>query len=206
MNRSQVHYKTWDDSILIAEYMSSQNQLYFGELYERYADKVYSKCYTMLKDEGLAGDAAQEIFTKIFLKLASFNGQAKFSTWVFSITYNYCIDLIRRNKKLKVTLSVDDDEKNLQIAAPQQEISDAEFLELDLKRLYNAMEELSPEERALLILKYKDNLSIKELAEMTQKNESAIKMRLKRAKEKVKSRYNELLITLVIFTILWMKK
>ena len=206
MNRSQVHYKTWDDSILIAEYMSSQNQLYFGELYERYADKVYSKCYTMLKDEGLAGDAAQEIFTKIFLKLASFNGQAKFSTWVFSITYNYCIDLIRRNKKLKVTLSVDDDEKNLQIAAPQQEISDAEFLELDLKRLYSAMEELSPEERALLILKYKDNLSIKELADMTQKNESAIKMRLKRAKEKVKSRYNELLITLVIFTILWMKK
>lgn len=206
MTRPQAIYKTWEDSMLIAKYIDTQNQLYFGELYERYADKVYSKCYTMLKDDGLAGDAAQEIFTKIFLKLSTFNGQAKFSTWVFSITYNYCIDLIRRNKKFKGTLSTDDDEKNLQIAAPQQEMSDAEFLELDLKRLYRAMEDISPEERALLILKYKDNLSIKDLAEMTQKNESTIKMRLKRAKEKVRAQYETLLISTIIFIILWTKK
>lgn len=206
MIRPQGTYKTWDDTQLIANYIDSQNQLYFGELYERYADKIYSKCYGMLKDEGLAGDAAQEIFMKIFLKLSTFNGQAKFSTWVFSITYNYCIDIIRKNKKFKGTVSTDDEENNLQIAAPEQEMSDAEFLELDLKRLYQAMEDISPEERALLILKYKDNLSIKDLAEMTQKNESTIKMRLKRAKEKVRAQYDNILISTIIFMILWMKK
>ncbi len=91
--------KNIDDHTLIEMYIESQKQYYFSELYGRYADKVYGKCLSMLKDSALAEDAAQEIFTKIFLRLSSFNEKAKFSTWLYSITYNFCIDVIRRKKK-----------------------------------------------------------------------------------------------------------
>ena len=53
----------------------------------------------MLADHGMARDATQDVFIKILLNLSKFTEQSSFSTWVYSITYNYCIDLIRKKKK-----------------------------------------------------------------------------------------------------------
>ncbi len=200
----QAIHKQLSDDDLIHQYIESQNQLYFSELYDRYADKIFAKCLGMLKDPTLAEDAAQEIFMKVFLKLASFNHQAKFSTWVYAIAYNYCIDLIRRNKKIQQTLSIDD-EKAPQLA-DSVEISDAEFLEMDMQQLGKALDKIPADDRAILIMKYKDGLSIKELAEMTGKTENAIKMKLKRAKDKVREHYDKILLIILIVLSGWMKK
>jgi RNA polymerase sigma-70 factor (ECF subfamily) len=96
------------DSDLIARYLREQNTLYFSELYRRYGRKVFAKCITMLADEGMARDATQDIFVKVLMNLAKFTEQSSFSTWIYSITYNYCIDLIRKKKKMPFIFSEDD--------------------------------------------------------------------------------------------------
>ena len=92
------------DSEVVHNYLETQASRCFSLLYSRYAPKIFSKCITMLRDEALAQDATQEIFMKIFLNLAKFGEKAKFSTWVYSITYNYCIDYIRRKNHCALIL------------------------------------------------------------------------------------------------------
>ncbi|MCY7329436.1 MAG: RNA polymerase sigma factor, partial [Saprospiraceae bacterium] len=87
------------DIELITRYLREQDSMYFTVLYRRYAGKVFAKCISMLADEGQARDATQDIFIKVLLNLARFTELSSFSTWVYSITYNYCIDLIRKKKK-----------------------------------------------------------------------------------------------------------
>ncbi|MCP4443655.1 MAG: sigma-70 family RNA polymerase sigma factor [Aureispira sp.] len=192
------------DQELIDKYLDSQQQNYFGELYDRYADKVYGKCLSILKDQALAEDAAQDVFTKIFLRLASFNGKSKFSTWIYSITYNYCIDLIRKNKKHKYILSVD--QENVPEVADKVEVSDAEFLEMEIERLSKILDEISPEDKAILILKYQDGVSIKEISKIVNKSESAVKMQLKRAKAKVRKHHDSLFLLFVIASTWFLRK
>lgn len=195
--------KKIEDNHLIDLYMDSQNQLYFNELYGRYANKIYGKCLSILKDVASAEDAAQEVFMKIFLRLASFNRKSKFSTWVYSITYNYCIDVLRKQKR-RFTVSTDDE--RMPEVADENEISDAEFLEMDLKRLGKALNEIPESDKAVLLMKYQEGIPIKELAVITNKSESAVKMKLKRAKSKVHKIYEGMVISVLIIISLWLKK
>ncbi len=173
-----------EDSEVIRNHLAKEAPLCFSILYNRYAGKVYSKCISLLKDEALAQDATQEIFTKIFINLSRFGERSKFSTWVYSITYNYCIDYLRKQKKQK-DLFTDDIEKAPDL--PDDEEDDKELFELSVAQLKKALDEMPADDRAILLMKYQDDLSIKEIAEMLNKTESAIKMRLKRAKAKAQS-------------------
>ncbi|MEN0045530.1 MAG: RNA polymerase sigma factor [Bacteroidota bacterium] len=169
------------DLEIIHTYLKGQSPTCFKLLYNRYAGKVYSKCISLLKDETLAHDATQEIFTKIFLNLSKFAERAKFSTWVYSITYNYCIDYIRRQKK-HLNLFVDDIERAPDV--PEEEVRDEELLSMNLHQLKTVLEEIPLDDKAILLMKYQDEMSIKEIAAILDKTESAIKMRIKRAKAK----------------------
>lgn len=173
---------------VIHSYLETQASQCFTILYERYAGKIYSKCISMLRDEALAQDATQEIFTKIFLNLAKFSGKSRFSTWIYSITYNYCIDYIRRTKKKK-DIFTDDIEKAPDVI---DDVPDEELLELEVEQLKKVLSELPPDDTAILLMKYQDGMSIKEISETLEKTESAVKMRIKRAKEKAKMLKSEL--------------
>jgi RNA polymerase sigma factor (sigma-70 family) len=179
----------WSDRDLIAAYLREQQSLYFSELYRRYGRKVFGKCYTMLSDEGLARDATQDIFIKVMLNLARFGEQSSFSTWVYSITYNYCIDQIRKKKK-GVLIFLDDvsrvkDEEDV-------EVPDSVLLEMKQEQLTAVLNALPPGDRAILMMKYSEDLSIKEIAEILGKSESAIKMQIMRAKQKAEILHREL--------------
>ena len=176
------------DEELIKLVLSNQNSAYFNILYKRYSTKVFSKCISLLKSESLAQDAMQDIFIKIYLNLAKFSGKSKFSTWVYSITYNYCIDFIRRKKKEKNIFSEDIENT----AEPIEEVPDKELLEMQVGRLKRVLTEIPTGDKAVLLMKYQDELSIKEIAAMLNKSESAIKMKIKRAKHKAKKQYQEL--------------
>ncbi|MEL6389475.1 MAG: sigma-70 family RNA polymerase sigma factor, partial [Bacteroidota bacterium] len=91
--------RTLSDEEVIAEYLRTQNNFFFELLYERYSKKVFGKCLTILKDEAKAQDATQDIMMKVLLNLSRFGGRSKFSTWLYSITYNFCIDYVRKLKK-----------------------------------------------------------------------------------------------------------
>ncbi|MBV6428276.1 MAG: ECF RNA polymerase sigma factor SigW [Haliscomenobacter sp.] len=168
------------DLAVIRVYLETQANPCFTLLYNRYATKVYGKCLSILKEESLAQDATQEIFLKIFLNLSKFGEKAQFSTWVYSITYNFCIDFIRRNKKLG-ELFTDDLER-----APDlpDDVHDEALLQMEVNTLRHVLNDLPIGDRMILLMKYQDDLPIRDIALMLEKSESAIKMQIMRAKAK----------------------
>ena len=180
--------KEYSDSELISLYLEDQNTTYFTLLYRRYAGKVFAKCISMLSDDGLARDATQDIFIKVLLNLGKFTEQSSFSTWVYSITYNFCIDIIRKKKKNILIFSEDMGKFN---AAKEVEIPDSVILEMETLRLEKVMDLMPPGDKAILNMKYIDELQIKEIAEVLDKTESAIKMQIMRAKAKAQLIYEE---------------
>ena len=150
------------DSELISEYLRSQNTHYFTLLYRRYAGKVFAKCISLLRDDGLARDATQDIFIKIMLNLGKFSEQSSFSTWIYSITYNFCIDIIRKKKKIQLVFTEDmakiSKETNV-------EIPDSVILEMKHDRMSAVLDKLPIGDKAILMMKYHDDLQIKTIAE-----------------------------------------
>ncbi len=176
------------DEELIRSYLETQNSRYFNQLYSKYSSKVFSKCISLLKNEAHAQDATQDIFLKIFLNLSKFGGKSKFSTWIYSITYNYCIDLIRKRKKHGNIFS--DEIEN----APDlvEEVPDSALLEIEVKKLKKVLDIIPVGDKAVLLMKYQDDMSIRDISHILNKSESAIKMKLKRAKHKAQLVYQEL--------------
>ncbi len=174
-------FSQYSDSDLIARYLREQNSVYFTHLYRRYAGKVFAKCISMLSDEGLARDATQEIFVKVLLNLAKFTEQSSFSTWVYSITYNYCIDLIRKKKKMPLQFTEDVSRVSSETV---EELPDSVLLEMKQERLEKVLDLLPEGDRAILLMKYIDDMSIRDIGTLLGKTESAIKMQIMRAKHR----------------------
>ena len=137
----------------------------------------------------MARDATQDVFIKILLNLAKFTEQSSFSTWVYSITYNYCIDLIRKKKK-NILIFTEDIGRVSQ--ETEVEIPDSVILEMETNRLEKVMDKLPIGDKAILDMKYTEDMSIKEIGEVLDKTESAIKMQIMRAKIKAQGIYTEL--------------
>lgn len=175
------------DEDLVSAIVKTNDTLLFEVLYDRFATMVYNKCYGFAKDEDEAKDLTQDVFLKLFVKLASFKGKSKFSTWLYAFTYNHCVNYVTRNTAKKFEKqSVDyTDIQNL----PEDHDDDSEFSEMRVDKLKKALELVSPDEKMILLLKYQDNLSIKEIVMVLGVGESAVKMRIKRAKEKLLTVY-----------------
>jgi RNA polymerase sigma factor (sigma-70 family) len=197
--------KHYTDEQLVRLFVETQRNSFFEEIYERYADKVYRKCLSFVKDQARAEDFTHDIFMKLILRLGSFKETAKFSTWLFSITYNYCMDQLRVIKK-EAEEVLDD---NIDII---DEPDDTAEVEMEAHRLRQALDKITPDERTILLMKYQDDFSIKEIADTFGLTESAVKMRLKRTKEKLRKLYEEnvlfwlILITKISLFIKWLMK
>lgn len=181
--------KSISDEEAIEAYLETQNVNYFNILYDRYSRKVFGKCYSLLKSEAKAEDASQEIFVKVLLNLSKFSGKSKFSTWLYSITYNFCIDVIRKSKK-DVGVLVEDIGRYGEDVV--DEIEDSEIMETNVLRLKEVLNIIPSGDKAILLMKYQDEFSIKEICSIIEKSESAVKMKIKRAKEKFIKTYKEL--------------
>lgn len=189
MNKSE---QIQTDQAIVESFLETHEAVYFDMLYERYADKVYAKCIGMLKEETLAEDATQEVFIKILTSISRFEQKSSFSTWVYAITYNLCIDSIRRRKK-KTTVEFEDyHQEELNEAESIEEVSDKELLEIRIDRLGEVLHRAMDEDRAILLMKYADNMSIRDISEVIGKSESAVKMNIMRAKQRAKKIYNSL--------------
>jgi RNA polymerase sigma-70 factor (ECF subfamily) len=81
--------------------------LTFEHLYEMYRGRVFSTAYRMLSNRADAEDCTQDVFVKVFKKLASFRGDSAVSTWIYRITVNACLDF-RRRRRLRQTVSLDE--------------------------------------------------------------------------------------------------
>ncbi len=179
--------KKVSDEELVELYLETQNVAYFNILYKRYSGKIFGKCISLLKSESLAEDATQDVMMKILLNLSKFRGKSRFSTWIYSITYNYCIDFLRRKKK-DPSVYVDDFIENLDV---EDEVEDKFLLETNVKRLKVILDDIPSGDKAILLMKYQDEMTIKEISGILDRSESAIKMKIKRAKHKFQKTYKE---------------
>lgn len=150
----------------------------FETIYKQYVKKVYQKCLSMTKDSTAAQDYTQDIFLKAFTKLDSFKNQSSFSTWLYSIAHNYCLDQIRLTNR-SATERLEGQEYSI---GPDDRKESTDYKLQQLERL---LDQLSAEEVMLLRLKHEHGLSIKQLSQRYELSESAIKMRLKRSRDKL---------------------
>lgn len=178
--------KDISDEDLVSAIVKTNNTLLFEILYDRYAGMVFNKCLGFAKDYEEAQDLAQDVFLKLFVKLASFKGKSKFSTWLYAFTYNHCVNYVTRNKEKKI-------QKKTIEAKDVEHLSESpteyDFTSIRVEQLKKVLELIAPNEKMILLLKYQDGLSIKEIAEAMDLGESAVKMRLKRAKDKLVTIY-----------------
>ena len=182
----RLDLKEFPDIDIIEQYLELRSTSHFAVLYNRYLAKVNAKCISILKDENLAQDAVQDIFLKIYLNLPKFGSKSSFSTWVYSITFNHCIDFLRRKKR----------EENLISSDPYIDINIFSDIKKEEKFdgppevvVKNILNKLSESEKAILLMKYVEDMSIVEISEALNKSESAVKMRLKRARTKARNMY-----------------
>lgn len=174
------------DEELVSHYLETRSNDYFEQLYERYCNKVHRKCLSFTKDTMQAEDLTQDIFIRLIIKLDGYKKQAKFSTWLYSVTHNYCADQIKLPRQRQeivtngnwdgIVISVDD--------SAEQEEAQGRLVQL-------AMSKLSTDEQGLLRQKYQEEVSIKELAQYYSLSESAVKMRLKRSRDRLRELYKQ---------------
>lgn len=177
---------TLKDDEIIHNLRNNGTSGYFEVLYNRYYNKVLDKCYSLVKNRNTARDLAEDIFSKTFEKLPSFKQLSSFSSWLYSITYNHCIDYLREKKRLHYP------SWNLENEMPDIVDDTEESIEdINYDNLMVVMELIHPEEKALLLMKYQDNLSMKQISSALRISEDAAKMRLKRARTRVIYLYTE---------------
>jgi RNA polymerase sigma-70 factor (ECF subfamily) len=179
--------KESDEEIVIKIMETGEHKL-FGILYDRYNTKVYHKCMSFAKNNDDAQDMLHDVFLKTFTNLSRFSGNSSFSTWLYSITYNFCVDYARKKKNMRMK----DLDSMVEVSAAEDEQNEKELLSLRAERLVHVLDTIGPNEKAILLMKYQDGSSIQEITTMLSISESAVKMRVKRAKAHALEVYKEL--------------
>lgn len=152
----------------------------FGELVERYQRLVFSVAINYIKDPGRAEDAVQEAFTKAYTHLRSYNPEYKFSTWLTKITYNTCIDMLRKQKE---TTSLDE---ALEVADKGNTPEETALAKDRKKRLEELINDLDAKYRQPLMLYHMSGLKYDEIAEVLKVPMSIVKNRIFRARKMLK--------------------
>lgn len=156
----------------------------FVALVDRFRQRVWRICYRLLGNEADASDAAQEVFVRLFLHRAKFDGRSKYATWVHAIAVRTCLS-IRRGRGRRQRHETTASEQQLEQPAATES---GDRLSLDAMTVLESLDEV---DRALLILKYAEGHSYEELAAIFDLSVSACKMRVSRARDKVQERHGE---------------
>lgn len=162
----------------------------FEELITAHEVKIYNIAYRMFHNEEDAKDLSQEIFIKVFENIGKFKGNSSFSTWLYRIATNTCIDELRRRKG-KETYSIDaeveTDEGNM-----KREYSDLkpnpEEMAINKEvsiQIQNAMDHLSEEHKTAIILRDLQGLEYNEISEILECSLGTVKSRISRARRQL---------------------
>ncbi len=159
----------------------------FRTLYDQYKDRVYNVCYRITGNPSDALDASQETFGVVFRKIRDFRFESKFSSWVYRVAVNASIDLKRRSdvrglgveagsgkaspNDLAQELTEDESEAPMAVASRHE-------LEAEIE---GAIARLSPKMRAIIVLRYIEELSYEEISETLTISIGTVKSRLARA-------------------------
>lgn len=185
-NKPDKVLHTYTDRELVTAILSETNRKLQRnlqeELYGRYAERVYFRCATLVKDDNEAKDLTHDILIKVFLKLGTFKGTAQLATWIMRITYNHCMTHLQKKKKRRTS---DFEDVEYDIAYDDSGLEEKVLKEMQLAQLEKVFDQIKTEDKMLLLMYYKDGLSIKHISASLEIGESAAKMRLKRSRERL---------------------
>ena len=162
----------------------------FEALLLAYQKQVYNLALRMTGNPDDAMDLSQEAFIKAWRGLSSYRFDSAFSTWLYRLTSNVCIDFLRKQKKQKtVPLQYMDEaseERELSIPDPGLSTEEQVMAQMEHERVAAAMEQLEPEYREALTLRVVNGLSYTEIAAILNIKEGTVKSRIARAREKMR--------------------
>ncbi|MEA1937448.1 MAG: RNA polymerase sigma factor [Patescibacteria group bacterium] len=173
-----------EDADLVLQFQKNQNKECFEQLYDKYIDIVYRKCLSYLGNQNDAQDAAQEIWIKVYFTLLSFEHRSKFSTWLYRIVVNYCITVLKKRKYFVSLNELQDTGFDVQDLSPSIDIALS-----NQEDVTKALSMLSKDMKALLLMKYVEEYTYEEIAQITGLSPSAIKMRIARAKKQLQTSF-----------------
>ena len=165
----------------------------FQELVSRYHQKVYMVIVGLLRNPDDAMEVAQESFFRAYRKITSFQGQSSFYTWLYRIAVNICIDHQRRQKRnpLEFRESMDEvfEQQNEVARDPFSDVHDRELRE----NILSAIDDLSPEHKAVIVLRTLEGMSYKDIGEILGCSEGTVMSRLHYARKKLQNKLSAFL-------------
>ncbi len=150
-----------------------------GQVYDAYGQRVYRLCRSLLGQDADAEDASQEVFLRIHAKASSFGGRSKFSTWIYRLTVNHCLNRRKqRLRLLKTTATLDDRE----CVGPDATEAVDHREQVDV-----LLSSLRSEYRAVVVLREIQGLTYKEISEVLEIPLGTVMSRLARARDELVS-------------------
>jgi RNA polymerase sigma-70 factor (ECF subfamily) len=183
-----------EDIQLVARARSGDERAFRG-LLQKYERAVFSICLRMVRNREEASDLSQEAFIKVFGSLDRYNPQYAFSSWLFKITSNLCIDHLRKRRVDTFAMDepIDGERGEIQrqyVApdpTPEETLSRAETMQ----RLEAAITALPEHYRIMLVLRHQEDLSYEEIATTLEIPLGTVKARIHRAREMLKGLLDE---------------
>jgi RNA polymerase sigma factor (sigma-70 family) len=174
------------DTALIEQTLAG-NQSAYTDLVKRHQRFVFTLAMRFAKGREDAEEIAQDCFIKAYRSLASFQGQSKFSTWLYSIVYTTAMTFLR--KKRVATDSIDDENIFIQIEnnTSGYDVNNAENKSRSFY-LNKAIEQLLPDDAAIITMFYKGELSLEEIGQALGMEANTVKVKLFRARRRLKEK------------------
>ncbi len=169
---------------LIVEQVLRGNTHVFSEIVNRYKDKVFGMVYRFTNDYAEAQDLSQEVFITVFKNLHLFGEKAKFSTWLYRVGYNLCIDWTRKNKKRRKEAYVQDE--CLEMADEMYNLEDSIINSYKQKAVRKEINSLAEKYKTVIILYHYQGLSYEEIGEVLKVPVKTVESRLYRSRKLLK--------------------
>jgi len=155
----------------------------FAPLLYRYSKRVFSLIVKIVGNREDAEELTQDVFVKAYRSLATFRADSSFSTWIYRIAYNMAISATR--KKAHNIISIDESVLSEATDDTDEMMFEDSNNELRIVYLTRALEQLSPDERAMILLFYKENMTMEEIAVITGFTETNVKTKIFRIRKKL---------------------
>jgi RNA polymerase sigma-70 factor, ECF subfamily len=162
-------YKHHSDEQLMGLIIRQMDHSAFEQLYDRYARKLTAFCNRLVQSGPIAEDLVHEVFIKVIEQPQSFNVQLKFSTWIYTIAHHLCLNAIRNQQNRNNLLAQNYTPEESFIA---HSTIDANQLKVSINSAYKL---LSEKEKAVFVLRFEHELSIKEIADIIEIPEGSVK-------------------------------